>query len=70
MGQNFAGFVEFKANFLKGTKIILDFGEILQQGNFYNKITVMQNHSLSIFLMEEKRLSVHTLRSSDSAMSV
>lgn len=37
MGQNFAGFVEFKANFPKGTKIILDFGEILQQGNFYNK---------------------------------
>ena len=42
MGQNFAGFVEFKANFPKGTKIILDFGEILQQGNFYNKNYVMQ----------------------------
>lgn len=37
MGQNFAGFVEFKADFPKGTKVILDFGEILQQGNFYNK---------------------------------
>lgn len=37
MGQNFAGFVEFKANFPKGTKVVLDFGEILQQGNFYNK---------------------------------
>ncbi len=37
MGQNFAGFVEFKANFSKGTKIVLDFGEILQGGNFYNK---------------------------------
>lgn len=37
MGQNFAGFVEFKANLPKGTKVVLDFGEILQQGNFYNK---------------------------------
>ena len=37
MGQNFAGFIEFKANFPKGTKVVLDFGEILQQGNFYNK---------------------------------
>lgn len=37
MGQNFAGYVEFKANFPKGTKVVLDFGEILQQGNFYNK---------------------------------
>lgn len=37
MGQNFAGFVEFRANFPKGTKVVLDFGEILQQGNFYNK---------------------------------
>ena len=36
MGQNFAGFIEFKANFDKGTEIILDFGEILQQDNFYN----------------------------------
>ncbi|MBR1758281.1 MAG: family 78 glycoside hydrolase catalytic domain [Lachnospiraceae bacterium] len=34
-GQNFAGFPEFDADFLRGTKIILDFGEILQQGNFY-----------------------------------
>lgn len=37
MGQNFAGFIEFKSNFEKGTKIVLDFGEILQGGNFYNK---------------------------------
>lgn len=37
MGQNFAGFMEFHADFPKGTEIVLDFGEILQQGNFYNK---------------------------------
>lgn len=35
MGQNFAGFIEFDADFSKGTKIVLDFGEILQKGNFY-----------------------------------
>lgn len=34
-GQNFAGFPEFDANLPTGTKIVLDFGEILQQGNFY-----------------------------------
>lgn len=37
MGQNFAGMMEFEADLPKGTKIVLDFGEILQQGNFYNK---------------------------------
>lgn len=37
MGQNFAGFVEFQADFPVGTKIVLEFGEILQEGNFYNK---------------------------------
>lgn len=37
MGQNFAGFIEFRADFPKGTKIVFDFGEILQEGNFYNK---------------------------------
>lgn len=36
MGQNYAGFVEFQADFPAGTRIVLDFGEILQQGNFYN----------------------------------
>ncbi len=39
-GQNFAGYVSFDAlaakGFDKGTKVVLDFGEILQEGNFYN----------------------------------
>lgn len=35
-GQNLAGFPEFDADFPSGTSIALDFGEILQQGNFYN----------------------------------
>lgn len=34
-GQNFAGFPEFDADLSAGAKIVLDFGEILQQGNFY-----------------------------------
>lgn len=37
MGQNFAGFIEFWADLTAGTKVVLDFGEILQEGNFYNK---------------------------------
>lgn len=37
MGQNFAGFLEFEADLPKGTKVVFDFGEILQEGNFYNK---------------------------------
>lgn len=36
-GQNFAGYVAFTSNQPKGSKIILDFGEILQHGNFYNE---------------------------------
>lgn len=37
-GQNFAGYVAFHArNLSKGTKVVLDFGEILQHGNFYNE---------------------------------
>lgn len=36
MGQNMAGLIEFHNDFPKGTKLIFDFGEILQNGNFYN----------------------------------
>lgn len=35
-GQNFTGYVEFQADFSSGTRIVLDHGELLQQGNFYN----------------------------------
>lgn len=35
-GQNFAGYVTFRNHLPKGTKIIFDHGEILQDGNFYN----------------------------------
>ena len=36
MGQNFAGCMEYEADFPAGTRIVLDHGEILQEGNFYN----------------------------------
>lgn len=36
-GQNLAGFPEFDAELPAGTTVQIDFGEILQQGNFYNK---------------------------------
>ncbi len=35
-GQNFAGYVTFRSPQKKGMRITLDFGEILQKGNFYN----------------------------------
>ena len=34
-GQNFAGFPEFDSELPRGAKLVLDFGEVLQQGNFY-----------------------------------
>lgn len=37
MGQNFAGFIELTVDLPKGTRLVLDFGEILQEGNFYNE---------------------------------
>lgn len=36
-GQNFTGYVEYTADFPAGTRITLDHGEILQNGNFYNE---------------------------------
>lgn len=36
-GQNFAGCLAFHCQLPKGTKVVFDFGEILQYGNFYNE---------------------------------
>lgn len=36
-GQNFAGWLAFDADFPAGTEVHFEFGEILQQGNFYNE---------------------------------
>jgi alpha-L-rhamnosidase len=35
LGQNMVGWVQFKTNAPKGTEIVLQYGEILQEGNFY-----------------------------------
>lgn len=35
LGQNMVGWVEFKTNAPKGAEITLQYGEILQEGNFY-----------------------------------
>jgi len=37
LGQNMVGWVQFKTNAPKGTEIILQYGEILQDGNFYRE---------------------------------
>ena len=36
MGQNMVGWLQFVCDAPKGTRIFLQFGEILQEGNFYN----------------------------------
>ena len=36
-GQNFAGYITFTNHQKKGKKLVFDFGEILQNGNFYNE---------------------------------
>lgn len=36
MGQNFTGWVTFHAKLPKGTRVHLEFGEVMQQENFYN----------------------------------
>ncbi len=35
-GQNFTGYVSFRSKLPSGTRVVLDFGEVLQEGNFYN----------------------------------
>lgn len=37
MGQNMVGWLEFHCNAPSGTKLYFQFGEILQDGNFYNE---------------------------------
>lgn len=37
MGQNMVGWLSFKCRAPKGTRLFFQFGEILQEGNFYNE---------------------------------
>ncbi|MCI6998255.1 MAG: family 78 glycoside hydrolase catalytic domain [Eubacterium sp.] len=58
MGQNFAGYIEFCANFPAGTRIVLDFGEILQEGNFYNK-NYRDAKSQFVYISDGRKEIVH-----------
>lgn len=58
MGQNFAGYIEFTALLPKGTKVVFDFGEILQQGNFYNK-NYRDAKSQFVYISKGKKEVVH-----------
>lgn len=37
LGQNFTGWIAFRSSLPRGAEVILDFGEVLQNGNFYNE---------------------------------
>ncbi|GMQ62107.1 alpha-L-rhamnosidase [Vallitalea maricola] len=37
MGQNMVGWIEFRTNAPKGREILLQYGELLQEGNFYRE---------------------------------
>ena len=70
MGQNMVGFVEFDSNLPAGTKVILDFGEVLQQGNFYNDNYRTQRPDMSIFRTAEGKRYALISPSLASAMCV
>ncbi len=57
-GQNHAGVMEFDADFPKGTVITVDCGEILQQGNFYNK-NYREARSEFVYTSDGRKETVH-----------
>ena len=57
-GQNFAGFPEFDVSVPAGMKIVLDFGEILQNGNFYRD-NYRGAESRFTFISDGRSQSVH-----------
>lgn len=58
MGQNFAGMMEFTADFPAGTKITIECGEILQQGNFYHE-NYREAESTFTYISDGRRELVH-----------
>ena len=56
-GQNFAGFPEFDAELPHGKQVTLDFGEILQQGNFYRG-NYREANSQFIYVSDGKKRTV------------
>lgn len=57
-GQNFAGFPEFDAALPAGTRLVLDFGEVLQQGNFYRG-NYRDANSQFVYISDGKARTVH-----------
>ena len=56
-GQNFAGFPEFDAELPHGKQVTLDFGEILQEGNFYRG-NYREANSQFIYVSDGKKRTV------------
>ncbi len=57
-GQNHAGIMEFDADFPKGTTITIDCGEVLQEGNFYNK-NYREARSRFVYTSDGRKKTVH-----------
>ncbi len=57
-GQNHAGVMEFDADFPEGTLIIIDCGEILQEGNFYNG-NYREARSRFVYKSDGRKETVH-----------
>lgn len=56
-GQNLAGWVEFKNRLPKGNKVIIDFGEIMQDGEFYRDNLRSARANLPMSVAEKKSRS-------------
>ncbi len=56
-GQNFAGFPEFDADLPAGTRVVLDFGEVLQQGCFYRG-NYREANSQLVYVSDGKKRTV------------
>ena len=62
MGQEFAGIFKFRVHEPAGTKIHIQTGEVLQQGNFYNEILrTAKSEYIYTFLTEQSRKSYRIL---------
>lgn len=57
MGQNHAGYMEFEADFAEGTKIIIECGEVLQNGNFYHE-NYRDAQSVFIYISDGRKETV------------
>ncbi|WP_029320269.1 alpha-L-rhamnosidase [Butyrivibrio sp. AE3004] len=57
-GQNHAGIMEIDADFPADTKIIIDCGEILQEGNFFNK-NYREARSRFVYISDGRKETIH-----------